>query len=756
MSLAIGAAASVGARAAIASRRPRTAVAVPSAVPAPWRTSRCVLAADARGSSVAVRTRRAWVRAIRRVRTRAIAASDPEEPRIAARDLPLDASAPDGQDATPTAEDKARFEAGERARLSLGESLDLIPAVWRVVRRRWPRVLIAALSMAFATGLLLSAPVLSSRLIEVLIGQRPDAQFPKLLASITFIYVMEPVLTFFYVKNVCAVGEEVVARLREDLFRALLVQRIEFFDRNQAAKLAATLSVELGTVRTLVAANVSRDRGFRAIGECLGTLAVLWRIAPKLAPVLGFSVVSLAAVTAIFNRRNGKLFAADAAAQGAVSAAASATLGAVRTVRSFGGERLAFLRLRDDVSAARASGKNVSEARAALEVANRGCVYASLITLYAFGGWLVKSGATPVGSLIASVGYTFGLIFATQGVVNTLADANAANAALKRATSLVTESVPDPSLVERIERVDVTMDEDEDEDDARDGSALGGVGWAQSRADRARNAARSGDVTLEDVYFAYPGRTDSDVLRGVNLTLRRGKTTALVGSSGAGKSTVTQLLCRFYEPDAGSIAVGGVNLAEGFDSVSWLDAVALVGQEPKLFAGTVRENIAYGRAGAVGRTLGGAHGGAHGVPTEDEIVAAAEAANAHDFIVELPDGYDTPVGEGGGALSGGQRQRVAIARAILKDAPILILDEATSALDARSEAAVQSALERLMRGRTTLVIAHRLATVQAADAIAVMERGKVVEFGSHAELSVREGGVYSALVNSQRLSFADA
>ena len=144
------------------------------------------------------------------------------------------------------------------------------------------------------------------------------------------------------------------------------------------------------------------------------------------------------------------------------------------------------------------------------------------------------------------------------------------------------------------------------------------------------------------------------------------------------------------------------------------------------------------------------------VPTEDEIVAAAKAANAHDFIVELPEGYDTPVGEGGGALSGGQRQRVAIARAILKDAPILILDEATSALDARSEAAVQSALERLMRGRTTLVIAHRLATVQAADAIAVMEKGKVVEFGSHAELSAREGGVYSALVNSQRLSFADA
>jgi len=183
--------------------------------------------------------------------------------------------------------------------------------------------------------------------------------------------------------------------------------------------------------------------------------------------------------------------------------------------------------------------------------------------------------------------------------------------------------------------------------------------------------------------------------------------------------------------------------------VDWLDAVALVGQEPKLFSGTVRENIAYGRAGRAGADGTSA-------PTTEESEAAAKAANAHECILDLPDGYDTAVGEAGGALSGGQRQRVAIARAILKDAPVLILDEATSALDARSEAAVQSALERLMSGRTTLVIAHRLATVQSADAIAVMEKGVVVEFGSHAELSVREGGVYNALVNSQRLSFTDA
>ena len=224
-----------------------------------------------------------------------------------------------------------------------------------------------------------------------------------------------------------------------------------------------------------------------------------------------------------------------------------------------------------------------------------------------------------------------------------------------------------------------------------------------------------GDIVLNKVSFAYPGREDSDVLRGVDLTLARGQVTALVGSSGAGKSTVTQLLCRFYDPGSGSVTVGGIDLRDGFESVDWLDAVALVGQEPKLFSGTVRENIAYGRAGRTGPDGTNA-------PTTEEIEAAAKAANAHEFILDLPDGYDTPVGEAGGALSGGQRQRVAIARAILKDAPVLILDEATSALDAESESLVQAAVNDLAQGRTTIVIAHRLATVKKADRIIVVDQ----------------------------------
>lgn len=183
-----------------------------------------------------------------------------------------------------------------------------------------------------------------------------------------------------------------------------------------------------------------------------------------------------------------------------------------------------------------------------------------------------------------------------------------------------------------------------------------------------------------------------------------------------------------------------------FDRADWLDAVALVGQEPTLFAGTIGENVRYGRAGD------GPRGRAP--PTDQEVEAAARAANAHAFVRDLPGGYDAEVGERGGRLSGGQKQRVAIARAVLKDAPVLILDEATSALDAASEAAVQAALETLAEGRTTLVVAHRLSTVQRADAIAVMDRGRVVESGSHEELLRDENGAYHALVNSQRLSFA--
>jgi ATP-binding cassette subfamily B (MDR/TAP) protein 8 len=578
---------------------------------------------------------------------------------------------------------------GEAERAQILDALSLPAAIARVARRRPRSVALAFAAMLAASAVVLAAPMFSSRIIECFIGARPEAHFARALATLCSLYLGEAAFTFVYVRCACALGEEVVASLRRDLFRALLTQRVRFFDEHKSAELAALLSVELGTVRTLVVANASRDRGFRAACECVGTVVVLFAVAPKLAPVLAFAVMSFAIVTAKFNRKTGALFAMDAKAQGAVSASAAATLGSVRTVRSFGGEAKAFRAFGVDAERARTSGVALSKARAALECANRGCIYLSLVVLYTFGGYLVKSGQVPVGVYLAAVGYTFGLIFATQGVVNTAADVKAASAALGRARDLVTARTPDPSLCELIPTQAQAGEVGEKRVGGESKGGGGGGGgewtanasfseeekearWETSRAGAAaaRAAARGGDIVLRGVTFAYPSRPDQDVLRGLDLVLPRGKVTAIVGASGAGKSTIAQLLCRFYDPDVGSLSVGGEPLDRAaFNRAHWLDAVALVSQQPTLFAGTVRENIRYGRDGA----------------SDADVAAAAAAANAHDFISELPEGYDADVGEGGGALSGGQRQRIAIARAILKDAPVLLLDEATSALDAASE-----------------------------------------------------------------------
>jgi ATP-binding cassette subfamily B protein len=252
----------------------------------------------------------------------------------------------------------------------------------------------------------------------------------------------------------------------------------------------------------------------------------------------------------------------------------------------------------------------------------------------------------------------------------------------------------------------------------------------QARAGRKPDAI-AGKITFTGVDFAYPTRPDAPVLRGVDLTLDPGKILALVGPSGGGKSTVSQLIARFYDPQAGVIALDGVDLRD-LDPAWLRERIGTVAQEPVLFAATIAENIRYGRPGA----------------TDAEVESAARASNAHGFITGFPEGYQTMVGERGVRLSGGQKQRIAIARALLKDPRILILDEATSALDSESEHLVQEALERLMQGRTVLVIAHRLSTVKDADRVAVIEGGRVVESGRHEDL-LALGGVYHRLVERQ-------
>lgn len=448
---------------------------------------------------------------------------------------------------------------------------------------------------------------------------------------------------------------------------------------------------------------------------------------------------------AVYKRSTVPVFKAHGKAQASISDCVTETFSAIRTVRSFGGEKRQMLNFGSQVLAYQRSGIKLGAFKSVNESLTRVAVYISLLTLYSLGGSRVKAGLLSVGTIASFIGYTFTLTFAVQGLVNTFGDLRGALAAIERINSVLSGVEIDEALAYGLER---QIQKKEVHDEKISLFLVNGYSGqnqifnthymsALKSANTVCSFAGSGDVCLEDVHFSYPLRPDVEILNGLNLTLKCGTVTALVGSSGSGKSTIVQLLARFYEPTRGRITVSGEDVRT-FEKTEWVEVVSIVNQEPVLFSVSVGENIAYG------------------LPddnvSKDDIIKAAKAANAHEFIISLPQGYDTLVGERGGLLSGGQRQRIAIARALLKNAPILILDEATSALDAVSERLVQDALDQLMKGRTTLVIAHRLSTVQNANQIALCSGGRIAELGTHSELLDKKGQ-YASLVGTQRLAF---
>ncbi|KAJ7238099.1 hypothetical protein O6H91_Y443300 [Diphasiastrum complanatum] len=421
-------------------------------------------------------------------------------------------------------------------------------------------IVVATVALLGATCCTLTMPIFSGRFFETLIGTRSEPLW-RLLAKLSAIYALEPVCTIVFITNMIKVWERVMASLRSSLFRRLILQKVEFFDKHKVGELTAMLSTDLSSLKDIVHENVSRDRGFRAFSETIGTLIILFFVSPKLAPILGMLVLFVSAFAAIYKRQSVPAFIAYGQVQASISDCANETFAAIRTVRSFGGEKRQISAFDKLVFALQRSGDSLGWLKSLNESCTRVVIYVSLMALYILGGMKVKAGELAVGNMVSFIGYTFVLTFAVQGLVSTFADIRATLAAVDRINFIVQEADVDESLARGI---GIEKEAEDDNNGLRDRS--GTVSERSSRAvstivsgkyrfmptlsNNVCDLAWSGDVALEDVHFAYPLRPDVEVLKGTNLVLSQGTVTAVVGSSGAGKSTIVQLLARFYEVSA--------------------------------------------------------------------------------------------------------------------------------------------------------------------------------------------------------------
>jgi ATP-binding cassette subfamily B protein len=570
--------------------------------------------------------------------------------------------------------------------------------IWRFAARYPGHIACAAVALLIAALATLAIPSGFKLVIDKGFASTSGdiARYFRYMLLIVAILAVATALRFYFVSWL---GERVVADLRAAVHRNLLALAPRFFEENRPSEIASRLTADTSVIEQVVGTTVSVALRNAVMG--VGGLVYLFTLAPKLTGmlILGIPVVIVPIVT--LGRRVRKLSRSTQDRIADVGAMVAETLGAMKIVQAFGQEEREIARFGSAVDAAFATSRRRIRIRAAMTAIVIALIFGSITLIMWQGALDVAAGRLSGGTIAAFVITSAPVAGAFGALTEVYGDLLRGAGAAGRLGELLKE-IPEIRAPANPVRLP---------------------------------APAQGRLAYEKVAFRYPTRPEVKALDDFSLAIEPGEMVAVVGPSGAGKSTLFQLAQRFYDPEAGKILLDGVALPEA-DPADVRARIAMVPQETVIFAASARDNLRYGRWEA----------------TDAELWAAAEAANAAEFLRALPQGLDTFMGEGGARLSGGQRQRIAIARALLRDAPILLLDEATSALDAESERLVQRALERLMQGRTTIVIAHRLATVRAADRIVVMDQGRIVEEGAH-EVLVRRGGLYARLA---RLQFEDA
>lgn len=591
--------------------------------------------------------------------------------------------------AMPDAPDGGKPPAEPKAKVNLG-SLRMIARFTLDYPRQ---ILFALLALVVAASSTLAIPYGLRLIIDkgfIKDGGDPAPYF-YLLFAIVGVIGISTAFRFYFVSWL---GERVVGDIRAAVQDNLLRLAPRFFEENRPAEIASRMTADTAIIEQIVGTTVSVALRNLFIG--IGGVFLLFGLAPSLTIWLlaGIPVVVLPIV--FLGRRLEKASRNSQDKVASVGTVASEALGAIKIVQAFGQEKREQQRFRDAVESTFAAAQRRIRLRAFLTALVMTLIFGGITLLVWEGTDQVTQGIISAGTLFAVVLYG-GLVAGSFGALTEVyGDLVRASGAASRLAELLQE-VPEIA----------------------------------APANPVKMPAPRGSLEYQNVRFRYPTRPEVAALDDFSLKVSPGETVAVVGPSGAGKSTLFQLAQRFYDPEAGTVRIDGVALTSA-DPAEFRQRMAFVPQDTLLFASSARDNLRYGNWNA-----------------DDALIwAAAEQANAATFLRELPQGLNTYLGEGGARLSGGQRQRIAIARALLRDAPLLLLDEATSALDAESERLVQDALEHLMKGRTTIVIAHRLATVRNADRIAVMDQGRIVEQGTHDSLS-KAGGLYARLASLQ-------